>query len=65
MEIMEETPAPDSEPPSKWYPQVAYEVEMSALEEVEALEDRIYQASLQVKVGDGWLAAVSRESIGW
>ena len=41
-------PKPDGKCSFNW--KMVHEVEMSALEEVETLEDRVYHASLQVKV---------------
>ncbi|XP_064595320.1 bromodomain adjacent to zinc finger domain protein 2B-like isoform X3 [Liolophura sinensis] len=43
--------APDPDDPDVWDATVAFEIESSVLEEVEAMEDRIFTASLQVK---GW-----------
>lgn len=58
-----ESPPPDKgfidpEPFSKWLPQVAHRVEVALLDQVEALEDKIAGASMQVK---GW-AAPSRDT---
>lgn len=36
--------------PHQWSLRCMHEIELAALEEVEALEERIFQASLQVKV---------------
>ncbi|XP_067687467.1 bromodomain adjacent to zinc finger domain protein 2B-like isoform X8 [Haliotis asinina] len=49
-----EVPRPDD--PDHWLHEANLEVEMGVLEEVEALEERIFQASLQVKVSvrNGW-----------
>lgn len=42
--------APNPDDPDAWDATVAFEIESSVLEEVEAMEDRIFTASLQVKV---------------
>ncbi|KAL8601347.1 hypothetical protein ACOMHN_054640 [Nucella lapillus] len=46
----EEDDAVAKEEEDSWSLRVAFEVEMACLEDVEALEDRIFNASLQVKV---------------
>ena len=52
-EEMEEEEVEDFVPPDAegaWSIKVTHEIELAALEEVEALEERIFQASLQAKV---------------
>ena len=48
----EEDDAIPVEPEDSWNVQVEFEVELACLEDVEALEDRIFNASLQVKVSE-------------
>ena len=38
----------------KWYPQIAYASDKAILMEVEDLEEKVFSASLQVKVSDLW-----------
>lgn len=45
-----------ADPEDSWNLRVGFEVEMACLEDVEALEDRIFNASLQVKVSCRWLS---------
>ncbi|XP_013395978.1 bromodomain adjacent to zinc finger domain protein 2B-like [Lingula anatina] len=46
-----EAGAPDPDPHDLWLPETALDLEISVLEDVESLEERIFNASLQVK---GW-----------
>ena len=42
--------APEPDLPEEFIPDAAHELDMAVLEEVEAIEERVYSASLQVKV---------------
>ena len=45
--------APDPDDPAYWVPYVAHASEIVVLEEVENMEERVYTASLQIKVRKG------------